>query len=266
MDAKIDIFSVPYSPSDLRTQYFGEETNDEKENKIKENAQIIKEFQKKIYEFENKITLLTDNLSQKDKEIKQRDADIAKLNTSINELKTAKKPHAKSSANSNYFEFDGLIWADRNIGAVSEHAFGDYFAWGEVEKYSINSYKYHDSPPKLPPSHDVATVQLRDGWRMPTIDEFDNLLKNCSWRREDRYGVFGLVFTNKEGKTLFLPAAGSCAGSYLPFNNGLLGYYWSSSGCDAEYALYLSFGSGYASTRIIYRCYGCSVRAVRCSN
>lgn len=187
--------------------------------------------------------------------------------------------------------FSDLLWADRNIGANSPIDYGDYFAWGETKRkptYSWNNYKYckdgnnkklmkycnqsefgcFDQKVILVPMDDVAFVQWGNGWRMPTIEEFAELIKNCVFKFVENYqgeasnGVF--FKSKKNGQELFFPAAGfkvekdtSLVGSY--------GDYWSSS-LTLGYpfnARGLYFYSGRVGTDDNDRCYGFSVRPVR---
>lgn len=145
-------------------------------------------------------------------------------------------------------------WATCNIGASNPEDYGDYYAWGETETkkdYSWSTYKYCigsadtitkynckkyfgtvDRKKTLNQDDDVAHIKWGGNWRIPTEDEFTELIKNCTWTRVSQNGVNGYkVTSNKPGYTdrsIFLPAAG-----YRGYSNlnsvGTLGYYWSSS-------------------------------------
>ena len=56
----------------------------------------------------------------------------------------------------------------------------------------------------LLPGHDAAKVLWGDGWRMPTLSEYKELIEKCSRKS----GSNGYVFYGSNGNTLFLPAAG----------------------------------------------------------
>ena len=134
----------------------------------------------------------------------------------------------------------GLLWATCNVGANAPEEYGDYFAWGETQpkdtynwsnyqycmgnsntltKYCNNaSYGYNgytDDLTTLQPGDDAATAQWGSGWRMPTKDEWQELLDNTTttWTTQD--GVNGRLFTAANGNSLFLPAAGYRGGSNL---------------------------------------------------
>ena len=136
-----------------------------------------------------------------------------------------------------------VIWADRNLGAGAQERFGDYYAWGETSKksvYSWENYKYYDGeyhcwdrPARsvviegnyfavpvftkynhkdkktyLDLEDDVAHAQLDDHWRLPTPEEWQELMDNCSWEWTTINGVAGQRGTSlKNGATIFLPAA-----------------------------------------------------------
>ena len=145
-----------------------------------------------------------------------------------------------------------VLWADRNIGADSPTAYGDYFAWGETkpkDSYTWDSYKYcndgdyHkltkycaknnygnvDNKEILDPEDDAAVQNLGNGWRMPTIEEYKEFLDNCDWKWTEKDGVNGCEFTSKKnGNKIFFPAAGLMKGSSLSYA-GSSGFYWSSS-------------------------------------
>ena len=184
----------------------------------------------------------------------------------------------------------GTQWATMNIGANAPEEYGDYFAWGETEpkdyynwttykwcngsndtmtKYCTNSsYGYNgfvDNKTELDPEDDAATVNWGQDWRMPSQDQIDELLNNCTSEWTTRNGVAGRLFTsNINGASLFMPAAGFCFGSSL-FESSSEGSYWSrtlsSGGRDFAYGLY--FGSGNVYWSGSGRLDGQSVRAVR---
>jgi len=113
-------------------------------------------------------------------------------------------------------------WASRNVDAAGPGDMGGLYFWGETEaKYgreSTSTYKFHDGhkyngsdgKTVLDPEDDVAHVKL-GGNRMPTADEIDELIHNCTWSWASVNGQIGyLVTSNKPGYTdrsIFLPYA-----------------------------------------------------------
>ena len=185
----------------------------------------------------------------------------------------------------------GLLWADRNVGASSPEDYGNYYAWGETapkEVYDWTTYAYGndldqltkycndsdyglngftDNLTTLQASDDAASANLGGKARTPTRGEWEELLSQTTYGKVSRNGVRGLLLTGRNGKSIFLPAAGHRIGSSLS-NAGENGYYWSSTlytddPDDAWNFDFYSSGQGMFNNR--YRDYGFSVRAVRAS-
>ncbi len=98
---------------------------------------------------------------------------------------------------------------------------------------------------------------------MPTLDELDELLDNCTWSRTTQNGVDGYKVTGSNGNSIFLPAAGYRDGTGV-YDRGSYGGYWSSSlgSSLSDYAYYLLFNSDNRVWSFIYRYIGLSVRPV----
>ena len=135
-------------------------------------------------------------------------------------------------------------WATFNIGASAPEEAGDYFAWGEVKtkneykesnyvwyngnNANIRKYNSTDNILTLESADDVAHAEWGGDWRMPTKDEFQELLDECTWTWKDNGYE---VKSNKTGFTenkIFIPAAGIISTDGLG-SVGTLGYYWTSS-------------------------------------
>lgn len=157
--------------------------------------------------------------------------------------------------NSEYVDLGlSVKWATCNLGSSKPEDAGDYYAWGEVApkssyywsnyqwckdtltnytKYCSNSSLgdngFTDDKVLLDTSDDAATQKLGSPWRMPTVAECRELLKNCDWKMTDLNGVTGFLFVSKKnGKSIFLPSSGEKDGSELHFG-GRIGCYWTSS-------------------------------------
>ena len=99
---------------------------------------------------------------------------------------------------------------------------------------------------------------------MPTVDEWDELIKNCTSEWTTLNGVTGRKFTSKKnGNSIFFPAAGFRYYDCL-YYAGSDGYYWSSSlnTDNPDHACGLYFRSGIVYTDYGYRYDGRSVRPV----
>ena len=179
----------------------------------------------------------------------------------------------------------GTLWADRNVGADSPEAYGDYFAWGETEPkdyYYWDSYKWCngsertqtkyctdryygtvDNKTTLDLEDDAAYVNMGSEWRMPTTTELQELIDNCTWTWTSQNGVLGYKVTGKNGNSIFLPAAGCRYRSSLN-EAGSYGEYWSSSLHEFTPSIVYELGlySGGYDLFSSQRYYGQSVRAV----
>ncbi len=187
----------------------------------------------------------------------------------------------------------GTLWATCNVGATSPEEYGNYYAWGEVEpktyynwssegdykwgvyngsdtNYGMTKYNKTDGKTVLDPEDDAATVNWGGDWRMPTVDEIEELYSNCTREWTTDYngtGIAGRIVTSDiNGNSVFLPAAGYRFNSSLN-DAGSYGGYWSSSlgTSNPGNAYSLDFGSGYYVWDNSYRYFGLSVRPV-CSS
>jgi hypothetical protein len=181
----------------------------------------------------------------------------------------------------------GTLWADRNVGADSPEAYGDYFAWGETEPketYSLITYKWYfysdenryftkyctdsflgivDNNTVLDLEDDAAYKNMGKEWRMPTEEELGELNRECTWEWIIKNGINGYKVTGSNGNSIFLPAAGLRRNSDLAVV-GITGVYWSSSLYDSDTpcAHDLFFTSNEHNTTFYIRDEGRSVRAV----
>lgn len=136
-------------------------------------------------------------------------------------------------------------WANMNVGATKITGYGSYFAWGETEPkeyYSWNTYawskgdtqfltKYskEDRKTQLALADDAANANWGGKWRMPTMDEFEELITKCTWEWTTRDGVNGYkVSSKKTGNSIFLPITGCRFYADTQFR-GIKGIYWTST-------------------------------------
>lgn len=175
---------------------------------------------------------------------------------------------------SHYYVDLGLSvkWADRNIGAESSEAYGDYFAWGETQAKTSYTEKncatYGDTIKQesiaSDATYDAATANWGSNWRMPTKTECDELCNACVWKWTTRKGHCGYLVTGPNGNSIFLPAGGDRVGTSLNYA-GERGRYWASTprGKDEpQHAYGLYFGSSYQRVGWYERYDGRSVRPV----
>lgn len=194
-----------------------------------------------------------------------------------------------------------MKWANVNIGATSETDYGTYFAWGETKgftnggvntkstgftwdnywwgsgtnsliKYCTNaSNGTLDNKRVLELADDAARTNWGGGWRMPTEEDFNELMKNTNNEWVSNYnstGIAGYIFRNKLDNTkyIFLPAAGMHETTGLSLN-GTSGHYWSSSLCNGTnypyYSIDMWFDNSKITTNNNSRCFGYTIRAVQ---
>ncbi|MDO5447437.1 MAG: hypothetical protein Q4F34_06665 [Prevotellaceae bacterium] len=159
---------------------------------------------------------------------------------------------------------DGPKWATYNVGAENDQPedYGGYYCWGSsINKDTAGSPYYRNGIAPLSGDDDTATAIWGDNWRMPTRDEMQALLDNCTYTWTTQNDVNGLLCTgNTTGYTdnsVFLPAAGYfyrlgyCQGEYCN--------YWFSTPYDSDGAYYLHSFVGISHDN---RYFSYSVRAV----
>ena len=104
-----------------------------------------------------------------------------------------------------------------NVLAVDVHGYGGSYSWAEIEMksdYSYSTYKSASKAQDILSSEDVATQEMGGKWRMPTKDEWQELIDNCSWNWTTIKSAPGYLITSKiNGKTIFLPATGYWSGT-----------------------------------------------------
>lgn len=157
-------------------------------------------------------------------------------------------------------------WARCNVGANKNTSCGYFYAWGETspkKNCSKHNYSYEQIPLKLDATHDVATTNWGEPWRMPTKEEFEELKNNCIWEWTETDGVAGYNVTANNGNSIFLPAAGSPQDESVD-GLGDVGFYWSATvhSVCIEYAWYLNFNLEFRNICGNVRYFACSVRPV----
>ena len=185
----------------------------------------------------------------------------------------------------------GTLWATCNIGANAPEDYGDYFAWGETETkdtYNWETYIYAEGTswqdPRLTkycsvpdygnngftdvltvllPEDDAATANWGGDWRMPTREEWNELLENTTNTWTTQNEVCGRLFTASNGASLFLPAAGYRWDVGLDSTGDDSGYWSSSLYTDypGDAWLFGFYSDGY-DMDFYYRSLGFSVRPV----
>ena len=143
----------------------------------------------------------------------------------------------------------GLKWATCNVGAATPEEYGNYYAWGKTMPRIKDPYEYMSKSYlnvgdiSGNATYDAARANWGATWRMPTIDEMEELAVKCTWTWSTQSCTNGYTVTGPNGNSIFLPAAGFYFGASQD-DVDERGYYWSSNPYDniKEYAcLYFGF-------------------------
>ena len=177
-----------------------------------------------------------------------------------------------------------------NVGATSETDYGDYFMWGSTtpntnttcnwanapfnngssdydeEYFTSHKSEWLDDNGNLKPEFDAARAIMGGDWRMPTMNEFQELIDYTTNEWVTNFkgtGVNGRNFTASNGNSIFIPAPGRRLNSSFEFR-GKNGYIWSSFLGAGNLALAMDL---FFSERSAYmgggrRYYGYAVRGV----
>ncbi len=129
----------------------------------------------------------------------------------------------------------GLKWATCNVGANAPEELGDYYSWGEIatktEYPQNNCATQGKSMEDISGNadYDAARAQWSATWRMPTKEEWEELINNCTWEwqssdiTDGKYKIIG-----PNGNYISLPASGYRWDTKTT-GIGTYGQYWSST-------------------------------------
>ena len=170
------------------------------------------------------------------------------------------------SSDGEYYSYVGWMSSAGKTTSSSPFDFSNYATY-DKDISVLKSLGYIDSTGNLAATYDAATVHLGSPWRMPTYAECLALISNCKTTRTMRNNVWGLLVTGRglySSKSIFLPAAGYCSGSYI-FNFASHGEYWCSTpdSSKSDYAWCLYSYSDKCREQSFSRGYGLPVRPVR---
>lgn len=126
----------------------------------------------------------------------------------------------------------GTMWATCNVGAARAYERGGYYQWGHIttEVNQIRNRPIGAIPTyniaKLDLAHDSASANWGGEWRMPTKEEFEELIESCEWELATYGDAVGYMITGPNGNSIFLPRTGYVSDKELDF----LDYsrYWAS--------------------------------------
>ena len=167
-----------------------------------------------------------------------------------------------------------VLWADCNVGGNSESPIGGLYGWGDPsgEKTSQNIKDYLDiagglyvkTPQNISGTqYDIATAKWGTDWRMPSKENWKELIDKCKWTKEKAFHVYGYRVEGPSGNSIFLPNTDLRFGDAI--SNTEAGYYWTSEMAqnDKECACYYYFDGDKYNDIVTTRNYVYSGRAVR---
>ena len=167
-----------------------------------------------------------------------------------------------------------VLWADCNVGGDSESPIGGLYGWGDPsgEKTSQNVKDYLDvagglyvkTPQNITGTqYDIATAKWGKDWRMPSKENWKELIEKCKWTKEKAFHIDGYRVEGPNGNSIFLPNTGLRFGETI--SNTDAGYYWTSEMAqdNRECACYYYFDGEKHNDIVSTRNYVYSGRAVR---
>ena len=180
----------------------------------------------------------------------------------------------------------GLLWAKYNMGATEPTELGDYYAWGETstkKKYNGSSYKHFktdsydnvkkiykynegDGKEVLDLEDDAARANLGVGYRIPTQEDWKELLDDCKWEAvtvtlpieldpAQKKSVARWKVTGPNGNYIILPATGGVKRTGVYFGYEYFDYdtfYTTANLCPAKESLGEKYEDAVALTWPIY--------------
>ena len=113
-------------------------------------------------------------------------------------------------------------WASHNVGAKSKYELGYFFAWGETTprtNFNESNYKYYKNEKyaditnkgkmEIDIMDDAARSNMKGNWRMPTMQEFEELFNKCAWKWKEKIDngilIKGFEVTGPSNNTIFIP-------------------------------------------------------------
>ena len=166
------------------------------------------------------------------------------------------------------YELDGLAYkycagdtwtfveklADGALPADREYAESDVVvAWNAIQDSEITILELED---------DAANANWGGDWHIPSKEEMEELIDNCTWTWTAQDGANGYKVTSKtNGNSIFLPAAGYASLQNIP-NQGTYGGYYSNQVQSSEFANGLFFFEDRIVMDVASRRLGYSIRPV----
>lgn len=167
-----------------------------------------------------------------------------------------------------------VLWADCNVGGNSDNPIGGLYGWADPTGLKTSQDVVDYVPLRKCLScqistnisgteYDIATAKWGQGWRMPSKEDWKELIEKCKWTKEKAFHVYGYRVEGPNGNSIFLPNTGLRFGETI--SNADAGYYWTSEMAqnDRMCACYYYFDGEKHNDIVSTRNYVYSGRAVR---
>lgn len=126
-----------------------------------------------------------------------------------------------------------VTWSSMNLGANKVEECGGLFGCGDItgNLQSRNSVDYYipDTIKSIKgnPLYDIVRCIKGEGWHMPSVEEWKELLNSATVVQATYKGVAGYKIIGSNGRAIFLPKNGFRDGD-KEFDKSYCGFYWSS--------------------------------------
>lgn len=166
----------------------------------------------------------------------------------------------------------GIMWSPVNVDVTQANGFAlrkdqyacSYVTWGNIDGHNTDGASFApfrfaadtyaetpgasiEYPGSIDSEHDIASQLCGSKWRIPSTTEFNELLDNCDFIREDGTiiedndkkttvnGVVGILLRSRINEaTLFLACTGYGQATALN-SKGITGQYWANSLANEQY-------------------------------
>ena len=172
-------------------------------------------------------------------------------NVKIVEFVEKEEPSAKETYTINGVEYpmpeavdlglpSGTKWANMDLGSFSIYERGQIYGWADPQgNHKVDDYYYHCDPEHIelikwdsslfggnnPPSDisgtdlDIVNVNLKNGWVLPTIDDFKELVQNCSMTYVIYNNIHAINFLGPNGNSIFVFMGGPVFSEYFSYTD-----------------------------------------------
>lgn len=159
-------------------------------------------------------------------------------------------------------------WASFNIGASKPEEYGGLYGWADGTG-TKTSAEYDDYPTANPPAdicgteYDIAHTKWGGKWRLPSLEEQQELVNRCKLVKSSYHNVRGYTVTGSNGNQIFLPGVGGRIEDKTYYQVDGADYWSGTLSSNKKQAYYLYYYIGEEPTvGTLPRYYGFAVRAV----